>query len=157
ASRSLERNLAFATAQRERGLCVHGMQFDLTDANSVGRLHDEVIERFGRVDVLVNSAHAPIACSFESATFADWDSSARGDMVGVFAVTRAFLRGMVERRKGSMINIASIYGMVGNDPSLYEGTGMQRSPHYNFVKAGLINFTRFLACYYGKSGVRVNA
>jgi NAD(P)-dependent dehydrogenase (short-subunit alcohol dehydrogenase family) len=45
---------------------------------------------------------------------------------------------------------------VGNDPSLYEGTALLQPPHYNFVKAGMINFTRYMANYYGKKGVRVN-
>jgi NAD(P)-dependent dehydrogenase (short-subunit alcohol dehydrogenase family) len=56
-----------------------------------------------------------------------------------------------------VINIASIYGVVSNDPRLYEGTEMRQPPSYNFVKAGMINLTRYLACYYGRHGVRVNA
>ena len=64
---------------------------------------------------------------------------------------------MVKQKRGSIINIASIYGVVSNDPDIYVGTGMKQPPTYNFVKAGMINFTRYLACYYGKQGVRANS
>jgi NAD(P)-dependent dehydrogenase (short-subunit alcohol dehydrogenase family) len=63
---------------------------------------------------------------------------------------------MIDQGCGSMINISSIYGVVSNDPNLYEGTEMKQPPTYNFVKAGMINYTRYLACYYGKFGVRAN-
>jgi len=93
---------------------------------------------------------------FEEQTPEYWDYSARGNMVGLFAMCKAFLPGMVARGRGSIINISSIYGMVANDPSLYEGTGMKQPPDYTFIKAGMINFTRYLANYYGKRGVRAN-
>ena len=57
---------------------------------------------------------------------------------------------MKRQGRGSIINIASIYGVVSNDPALYAGTPMVQPPTYNFVKAGMINFTRYLACYYGR-------
>jgi NAD(P)-dependent dehydrogenase (short-subunit alcohol dehydrogenase family) len=63
---------------------------------------------------------------------------------------------MVKAGRGSIINISSIYGVLSNDPQLYAGTDMKQPPTYNFVKAGMINFTRYLACYYGKQGVRAN-
>ena len=63
---------------------------------------------------------------------------------------------MVHQGKGSIINISSIYGVVANDPTLYLGTSMLQPPHYNFVKAGMVNFTRYLANYYGRQGVRAN-
>jgi NAD(P)-dependent dehydrogenase (short-subunit alcohol dehydrogenase family) len=77
-------------------------------------------------------------------------------MVGLFAMCKAFLPVMVERGRGSIINISSIYGVVANDPSLYEGTDMKQPPDYTFVKAGMINFTRYLANYFGRQGVRAN-
>jgi len=67
-----------------------------------------------------------------------------------------FVATMAAQGAGSIINISSIYGVVSNDPSLYEGTVMKQPPTYNFVKAGMINYTRHLACYYGKQGVRAN-
>ena len=156
ASRSLERNLTFAEKLRTRGFDAHGMQVDTCDPGAISRLHDEVIHRFGRLDVLVNSSVIPIAKGFDLESPDDWLHSARGDMAGLFALCKAFVADMARQGKGSIINIASIYGVVANDPSLYEGTEMLQPPHYTFIKAGMINFTRYLANYYGKKGVRAN-
>ena len=156
ASRSLENNKAFAERLRGQGFDAYGMQLDVSDLDSINRLHDQVLVQFGHLDILVNNAVVHRAGSFETETPADWLASAQGDMVGLFAICKAFIPHMVERGKGSIINISSIYGVVGNDPSLYEGTTLLQPPHYNFVKAGMINFTRYMANYYGKKGIRVN-
>ena len=159
ASRSLENNLRFADAMRSRGLDVHGMQCDLCDMNSIRQLHDNLISNFGHLDILVNSALARdghAGGGFEEQTAAHCALSATGDFAGLFEICRQFIPGMVSRRKGAIINISSIYGVVSNDPQLYAGTDMKQPPTYNFVKAGMINFTRYLACYYGKQGIRAN-
>jgi NAD(P)-dependent dehydrogenase (short-subunit alcohol dehydrogenase family) len=63
---------------------------------------------------------------------------------------------MKERRSGSIVNISSIYGSVGPDFSLYAGTEMTMPAAYSAIKGGIVNFTRYLAAYYGSYGVRVN-
>ena len=63
---------------------------------------------------------------------------------------------MAERKSGSIVNIASMQGMVGVNPWLYEGTTMTAAPDYFFHKGGMINLTRYLASHYGPNGVRVN-
>ena len=156
ASRSLERNLRFAEGLVKKGYDAHGMQLDIADIDSIHRLHDQILEKFGRLDILVNSALARVGGSFETQTPMDWMESAKGDMVGLFTICKAFVPDMVRQQKGSLINISSIYGVVANDPTLYEGTTMLQSPTYNFVKAGMINLTRHIANYYGKKGVRAN-
>jgi NAD(P)-dependent dehydrogenase (short-subunit alcohol dehydrogenase family) len=158
ASRSLERNQAFADELRRAGHDVHGMQLDIQEIPSIDRLHAQVIERFGRLDVLVNSALARDGHvgRLEEQTPETWQRSAAGDFSGLFRLCQLFIGGMAAQRRGSIINIASIYGVVSNDPTIYEGTDMVQPPTYNFVKAGMINFTRYLACYYGRQGVRAN-
>jgi NAD(P)-dependent dehydrogenase (short-subunit alcohol dehydrogenase family) len=156
ASRSLERNLAFAERLRVKGHDACGMRLDISDLDSVGRLREEVIDRFGRLDILVNSARMRVDGSFDAQTAEDWLSSARGDVAGLFAICKMFITEMVRQGKGSVINISSIYGVVANDPSLYEGTSVVQPPHYYFIKAGMINFTRHLANTFGRSGVRFN-
>jgi len=156
ASRSLEKNKRFAEELRGRGFDAHGMRVDILELDSISRLHGQIVERFNRLDILVNNAVVQIVKSFESETHEDWLQSARGDMAGLFALCKAFIPDMVHQGKGSIINISSIYGVVANDPSLYEGTQMVQPPHYTFVKAGMINFSRFIASYYGKKGVRAN-
>ncbi len=157
ASRSLERNQEFVAKLRAQGYDATAMQVDISAPSSIEALHGSVIGRFGRLDVLVNSAVAGRGGGFEDQTPEDWEASARANMVGVFTICKAFVPDMVGQGRGSIINISSIYGVVANDPNLYEGTTMKQSPAYTFVKAGLLNFTRYIANYYGKKGVRANA
>lgn len=158
ASRSLERNEEFAARLRSNGFDAHGMRFDLSDPAAIQTLRDEVLARFGRLDILVNSALARDghAGGFDDQSAEHCRSSAEGDFAGLFETCRAFIPAMVRQGRGSIVNISSIYGVVSNDPNLYAGTEMKQPPTYNFVKAGMINFTRYLACYYGKQGVRAN-
>ena len=156
ASRSLARNEEFASRLKAQGHDAHAYELDIEEADSIAALKTKVQERFGHLDVLVNSAVTVRSGGFEEQTPEYWEASAQGNMVGLFTMCRAFLPGMVENGKGSIINISSIYGVVANDPTLYEGTDMKQPPDYTFVKAGMINFTRYLANYYGKKGVRAN-
>jgi NAD(P)-dependent dehydrogenase (short-subunit alcohol dehydrogenase family) len=158
ASRSLETNVEFARKMRASGWDAHGLQVDICDPESIAKLRGEINRQFGRLDILVNSALARDghAGGLEDQSAAQCLRSAAGDFAGLFEICNAFLPDMVERRKGSVINISSIYGVVSNDPGLYAGTTMKQPPTYNFVKAGMVNFTRYLACYYGKMGIRAN-
>ncbi len=158
ASRSLERNEQFAEQLRAQGYDAHGAAFDLSDPRSIEQLRDTILQRFGRIDVLVNSALGRDGHrgNFDEQSIEEWTAAAHSDMVGLLAVCHAFVRPMVEAGRGSIINISSIYGVVANDPRLYENTDMKQPPTYNFVKAGMINFTRYLAAYYGRHGVRAN-
>lgn len=156
ASRSLERNEQFAAELVDRGHDVHAAQLDITDTASIEALVAWVDERFGGADILVNSAVVGRGGGFDEQTADYWMHSAQGNMAGLFAMCKGFLPAMVERQRGSIINISSIYGVVANDPTLYEGTDMKQPPDYTFVKGGMINFTRYVANYYGKQGVRAN-
>ncbi|MBM4436579.1 MAG: SDR family oxidoreductase [Actinobacteria bacterium] len=158
ASRSLERNQTFAARLRAAGHDAHGMQVDITDVASIQRLHDGVMARFGRLDVLVNSALAreAYAGGWDEMTVARWTAAAAGDMVGLYAICHAFVADMVRQGRGSIVNIGSIFSVVANDPTMYEGTSMKQPPAYPFVKAGMVNFTRYIAAYFGKQGVRAN-
>jgi NAD(P)-dependent dehydrogenase (short-subunit alcohol dehydrogenase family) len=158
ASRSLATNEQFAGQMRELGHDVHGLAFDLEDLAAIDRLHDDVQRRFGRLDVLVNSALARDGHvgSFEEQSPESWEHAGRGDFAGLFRHCQRAVAAMKRQGGGSIINIASIYGIVSNDPGLYRGTAMVQPASYNFMKAGMINFTRYLACYYGQDGIRAN-
>jgi NAD(P)-dependent dehydrogenase (short-subunit alcohol dehydrogenase family) len=159
ASRSLERNEHFAEQMQSQGLDVHGLALDLEDITSIERLHDQVRQRFGRLDVLVNSALAREGHvgRFEDQTPESWQHAAQGDFAGLFRQCQLAVETMKQQGSGSIINIGSIYGVVANDPTIYAGTDMVQPPTYNFMKAGLIHFTRYLAAYYGRFGIRANA
>jgi NAD(P)-dependent dehydrogenase (short-subunit alcohol dehydrogenase family) len=158
ASRSLDRNEAFAAELRSAGHDAHGLQLDISDTDSIDKLHADAVAKFGRVDVLVNSAltREGHRGRFEDMTPETWEKCAAGDFSGFFRICQKFVATMAEQGGGSIINISSIYGVVSNDPSIYVGTTMTQPATYTFVKAGMINFTRYLACYYGRKGVRAN-
>ena len=158
ASRNLEANTDYSESLRDKGYDAYGMQCDIADTDSIDRLHDEVIERFGRLDVLVNAAIARggHVGPFKEQPIEAMRLSGSGDYTGLLQICQQFIPDMVSQGGGSIINISSIFGAVSNDPSMYEGTDMVQPASYTFVKAGMVNFTRYLACYYGKQGVRAN-
>jgi NAD(P)-dependent dehydrogenase (short-subunit alcohol dehydrogenase family) len=149
ASRSLERNEEYAETLRRRGHDAHGLQVDIESPESIDRLYAHLTERFGRLDILVNNAvsRAGHVGRFEEQTPELLAAVASGDFVGLFRICQHAVATMSKQGRGSIVNISSIYGVVANDPTIYAGTGMVQPPSYNFAKAGMINFTRYLASY----------
>ncbi len=159
ASRNLQAQEKVAEAHRDKGEKVTALQYDQGDEASILALRDEILKRSGKVDVLVNNAVYRPGPDFtdDVSVFAE---SMRVNATGLFIISRAFGDVMAERGQGgSIVNIGSIQGMIGPDPFLYVGTDMPAfpAPDYFFHKGGIINFTRFLASYYGrKGGIRCN-
>jgi NAD(P)-dependent dehydrogenase (short-subunit alcohol dehydrogenase family) len=158
ASRNVEALEPLAAEHRAAGRDVNALPLDQGEEDSVLALRDEVLRRYGRVDVLVNNAVSrPMKKGYhdDASTFAE---SMRVNATGLFVITRAFGDAMAEKnRGGSIINIGSIQGMIGPDPTIYRGTEMSGwYPDYFFHKGGIINFTRFVASYYGAQGIRCN-
>jgi len=133
------------------------LQYDQADEASILALRDTILERAGQLDVLVNNTVArPMRQGYEdtSAAFAE---SMQVNATGLFVITRAFGDAMAARGSGSIVNIGSIQGMIGPDPTIYRDTTMSGwAPDYFFHKGGMINFTRFVASYYGARNVRCN-
>jgi NAD(P)-dependent dehydrogenase (short-subunit alcohol dehydrogenase family) len=156
ASRNLKALEAVAAEHRTLGQDVTALQYDQGDEKSILALRDEILKRSGQVDVLVNNSVARVMKSYDD-TAAAFEGSMHVNATGLFLITRALGDVMAERGKGSIINIGSIYGMVGTDPTNYTGTTMGSwVPDYYFHKGGMINFTRFLGSYYGPKGIRCN-
>lgn len=158
ASRSLESNEKFAEELRAQGYDVYADAYDQSDEESIKALLGRMIEKHGKVDILVNnSVLRPLKsyhCSPE--TFAE---SMAVNSTGLFLITRAFGDHMAEMGSGSIINIGSYMGDLGVNDTLYEGCPESTSriaPDYYFHKGGMHNLTRFMAAYYGPEGVRCN-
>jgi NAD(P)-dependent dehydrogenase (short-subunit alcohol dehydrogenase family) len=89
-------------------------------------------------------------------TAQQWEETMRVNSTGVFLASQIFSEPMQVQRSGSIVNISSIYGVVGPDFSIYEGTAMSNPVDYSFAKGGIIGFTRYLASFLGPFGVRAN-
>ncbi|MGH9396682.1 MAG: SDR family oxidoreductase [Terriglobia bacterium] len=156
ASRSLERCQQKAqdlNAQHPKALA---LPLDATVPESWQRLTQAVMAKFGRIDILVNNAYSGSLRSFEEMTLEEFESAAHGALSSVFLGSQAVAPAMKARRKGAMVNIASIYGMVSPDHRIYGQTGFNSPCNYGAAKAGIIQLTRWLATYLGGGGIRVN-
>ena len=132
---------------------------DITSEKSVDELIRIVINEYGRIDGLVNNAYPRTkdwGAKFEEIPFESWRKNVDMQMNSVFLLSQKVLKHMTKQQNGSIVNIASIYGVVGNDFTLYEKYGGTSPAAYSAIKGGIINFTRYLASYYGKNGIRVN-
>jgi NAD(P)-dependent dehydrogenase (short-subunit alcohol dehydrogenase family) len=132
---------------------------DVTNETSVNDLFKTVINKFGRIDGLVNNAYPRTkdwGAKFENISSDSWKKNIDLQLNSVFYLCQHALQYMREKKSGSIVNIASIYGIVGPDFSVYENTEMTMPAAYSAIKGGLINFTRYLASYAGKYKVRVN-
>ncbi len=147
-----------------------GVGVDITKKPSVENLRDRILNEFGRIDILVNNAaindmfENPQAAAeqskFENYPLDMWQKSLDVNVTGTFFCSQIIGTEMAKAGKGSIINIASTYGLVGPDQSIYkkpDGTqNFYKSPAYPATKGAIVNFTRFLAAYWGDKGVRVN-
>lgn len=156
ASRNLENCRLFAAQLEADGARAVGLELDLADEQSIDALAREVLERFGRVDILVNNAISRFPGHVEGFSAAEWEAAMQVDATGFFLITQRFLREMVRACSGSIINIASALGERSAVPELYPAGLDSLRPTFFFVKAGVINFTRFLAVAYAAHGIRVN-
>lgn len=139
------------------GLTIHPRALDQGDEASILALRDSIATEGRTVDVLVNNAVLrPMKQGYQDSA-ENFDLSMRVNATGLFLITRAFGDAMGERGAGSIVNIGSMQGMIGPEPANYKGTSMSGwAPDYFFHKGGMINFTRFIASYYGSRDVRCN-
>jgi NAD(P)-dependent dehydrogenase (short-subunit alcohol dehydrogenase family) len=132
---------------RQRGGEAMVFAGDVTDESKVERFAEEVMRAWGRVDVLVNNAGISLIRAAEETSAAEYRRMLEVNLVGPFLLAKAFGRRMLEARSGSIVNVASIAGLVA----------VADRAAYNASKHGLVGLTRTLAAEWGGRGVRVNA
>ncbi len=147
-----------------------GVGTDITSPASLSKLKDRILEKYKKIDILINNAaindmfenpSAAVELSkFENYPLDLWEKSLKVNITGTFLCSQVIGSQMAEQGYGSIINIASTYGITAPDQSLYKkNNGSQefyKSPAYPATKGAVISFTRFLAAYWGEKGVRVN-
>ena len=156
ASRSLGRSRSFVQRLRKEGIHAISACLDLVSESSIRNLRDKLIAEHGQLDILVNNAVARSGGDLHQVSTQDWETVMKVNSTGLFLACKIFSEPMQAARSGSIINIASIYGMVGPDFSIYRDTNLHNSVSYSFSKGGMINLTKYLASYLAPYGVRVN-
>ncbi len=156
ASRNEEKCRKVAEDFQAKELRVFGMHLDQSEENSAQQLLKRIRKDFKTPEILVNNAVWRPMKNFYHSDVSLWDESMAVNARGLFIMCRVFGDAMAEERRGSIINIASVYGVVAPDMKIYEGTNMGTEPDYPYTKGGMIMYTKYLASYYGKFGVRVN-
>lgn len=148
-----------ADIKQQADLDKHTFPCDITDEKSIAHFIAEVLKKFGRIDGWVNTAYPRTSDwgnKVDKISFDSWRKNVDMHLNGYFISSKLAIDAMLTHGKGSLINIASIYGVVGPDFNIYEGTEMTVPVAYSAIKGGLINLTQYLASYYGASGIRVN-
>lgn len=131
---------------------------DITSELSIIETIEQVATHFGKIDGLVNNAYPRTkdwGTRFEDISVDSWRTNVDMQMNSSFVFIQKIAPELL-KTKGSIVNITSIYGVIGNDLSIYEGTNINTAAAYSAIKGGIINFSRYLASYFGKQGIRVN-
>src|SRR3984893_2681116 len=133
---------------KERAISAYAMTCDVADASSVEQTVQQILEKCGKIDVLVNNAGLTWGAPAENHPLERWQQVIDANITGTFLMSPAAWRHMLERAKGTIINIASIAGLGG---------GQLNTIGYNASKAAVINLTRAFAIEWANRGIRVNA
>jgi NAD(P)-dependent dehydrogenase (short-subunit alcohol dehydrogenase family) len=134
------------------------INIDITSEKSILTAIQLVIDYHGKIDGLVNNAYPRTkdwGTKFEEISYESWQKNVDMQMNTTFLFIQKIIPELL-KTKGSVVNITSIYGVVGNDLTIYENTSITTAAPYSAIKGGIINFTRYLASYYGRQGVRIN-
>ncbi len=149
----------------ETGAQAIGIECDVGCEKDVVALFAAALTRFGRVDTVLNNAAATgehlmksgnLFSPFEEYPLVMWEQVLRTNLTGVFLIAREGGKAMLKHGGGSIINVSSIYALVGPDHRIYAGMPFASFPAYSAGKAGVHGLTLWLSTYWGKKGIRVN-
>ena len=131
---------------KSEGIDIEIIKADVSKRNEAKEMVQEVLNKYGKIDVLINNAGISQYKLFNDITDEEWDNIINTNLKSAFMVTQEAVRNMINNKEGCIINISSIWGL----------TGASMEVHYSTAKAGLIGFTKALSKELAPSGVRVN-
>lgn len=163
----VDRDLELATAAAELGVDGRARPYrcDVTDVDQLVDLRTRVASELGAVGALICNAATKsenFFAPFDEFPLEDWNEVMATNLTGPMLCSQVFGAPMAEQSSGSIVNVLSVYGLVAPDQRIYEGSEYEgrtiNTPAvYSASKAGLWGLTKYLASYWGSSGVRVNA
>jgi NAD(P)-dependent dehydrogenase (short-subunit alcohol dehydrogenase family) len=143
----------------ETDLIKGNIKCDITDEVSIQATVEKVMEQYGKIDGLVNNAYPRTkdwGVRFEDIPIESWKRNVDIQLNSSFIFCQKVLVQMKKQGSGAIVNVASQYGVIGPDFTVYENTKMTSPAAYSAIKGGIINFTRYLSSYFGEFGIRVN-
>ncbi len=137
------------------------VKVDLTSKASIKQMIRNVVKKYKKIDVLINNAayqgHPKVrTTNFENLELEYWEKAIDVNLTAVFLCCQTVGRVMLKQNYGNIINIGSIYGLVAPDQRIYGKSKQNSAAFYASTKGAVINFTRYLASYWGQNGIRVN-
>jgi NAD(P)-dependent dehydrogenase (short-subunit alcohol dehydrogenase family) len=150
-SRKLENCEAAAHQVEKVGVKALAVGCDVTKPDQVEAMKDATLSKFGRVDVLLNNAGRAWAAPPEDTPLDRWQQVFDLNITAPFLCAQALGREMIKQKRGKIVNIASIAGLVGRNPKAYSSIA------YSASKGALVNFTRDLAVKWAQHNIQVNA
>ncbi|MBP1920688.1 3-oxoacyl-ACP reductase FabG [Youngiibacter multivorans] len=130
-----------------KGYNVFGAKCDVTNRDEIRALGEKIIEKYGKLDIIVNNAGITKDASFKKMTDAQWDAVMTVDLKSVFLVSQELVKYLEANGYGRIINISSLAGMMGNFGQA----------NYSAAKAGVVGLTKTLSIELGKKNITVNA
>ena len=158
ASRNLHNCQELANEINEASNNAEAMELDITSNDSIKKCVSSIIEKYKKIDVLINNAAKSVAGFFDEYSTDDFSRSLEGCVTGAFNMCHEVIPYMCREKHGSIINVASMYGIVSPNQEVYNGEKRLNNPvGYGVAKAGLIQLTKYIAGYYGNKGIRCNS
>ncbi len=147
--------------EKKFGVKPLAVNLDVTNPKSIKKMVEQVMKKFSKIDILVNNAIFPEIgkikkIKFENFPLDVWEKGIDVNLTGMFLCSQQVGKIMVKQKKGVIINISSIYGIKGPDQRIYGRTNIIKSALYATTKGAVINFTKYLAAYWNRTGIRVN-
>ena len=139
---------------------VIGISCDITNKNDIKKAYLTIKKKFKSIDVLINAVqYKPkgfLSSDIENTSEKLWNDVINVNLTGTFLLCQIFGKDMVKNKSGSIVNLASTYGVVSSNPNLYENNTMGNPIAYTASKGGVIMMSKYLAAHWANKGVRVN-